>query len=698
MFIPLHLFRLSDDLVKAVGEFVEADGFLSDNPLQRDNEDLRLLIIFDGLDELSKQGKIAEEVARLFVEEVRDQVRQFNQRKTRLQVIISGREVVIQSHRSKFRKPQQLLYLLPYFVSEPQRKRYTDKSQLLEQDQRQTWWQQYGLAKGKQSYSSLPKELDTPSLVEVTAQPLLNYLVALSYERDRLQFSAGTNLNEIYKDLLEAVYERGYEKQRHKVTEGINQEEFVGILEEIALACWHGDGRTTTVGEIERHCGNSGLRDILERLQTSLQSDSRTTVTRLLTAFYFRESEDIRDSEKTFEFTHKSFGEYLAAKRIVEEIRLIHEDLEERKRSFRKGCDEGQALVRWATICGPTSISPALFRFICDEIRLLSKRNLEQVRNWQKMVCLLITFVLSNGMPMEGLKARSSFREESRQSRNAEEALLAILNACSQYTQETSDIEWPSSTAFGEWALRLGTQRISQDNTLAFNCFSRLNLSDQILFAQDFHFADFSHTLLMGAGLAYTQFLKANLQGANFKGANFKGILLDGANLEGAVFEIVESDSNRRKIGFEGANLKGANLKGTDLKKANLEGANLRSANLRGVNLEEANLKEANLVRINNEDIAMIGIEFEESVLEEIEFTEKSPDVINFRGADLEGADLRSANLERANLEGANLKKANLEGANLKNISWNTETCWSNILGLETAKDVPSEIKRKLDN
>lgn len=65
-------------------------------------------------------------------------------------------------------------------------------------------------------------------------------------------------------------------------------------------------------------------------------------------------------AKKTFEFTHKSFGEYLATKRILEEVRLIHEDLAERKRSFRKGCGKRGALIRWATICGPTAMKPDL--------------------------------------------------------------------------------------------------------------------------------------------------------------------------------------------------------------------------------------------------------------------------------------------------------------------------------------------------
>jgi hypothetical protein len=231
--------------------------------------------------------------------------------------LLSGREVAVQANRTKFRELHQILHILPYFITEEEREEesnnYVDEQKLLEQDQRQIWWQSYGEAKGK-NYTGLPPELDNANLLEITAQPLLNYLVALSLEKGKLQFSPETNLNEIYGDLLEAVYERGYEKQGHRVIEGIEKHEFIGILEEIALACWHGDGRTTTVGEIETHCNNSGLGDVLNRFQDSFQEDSKTSVTRLLTAFYFRESGGVRASEKTFEFTHKSFGEYLTAK------------------------------------------------------------------------------------------------------------------------------------------------------------------------------------------------------------------------------------------------------------------------------------------------------------------------------------------------------------------------------------------------
>ncbi len=82
LFIPLHHFEPSDDLIEAVGKFVKLDGFLTHNPLDADNRHPRLLLIFDGLDELAMQGKIAEKTAQDFVREVQRKVERLNQRRT----------------------------------------------------------------------------------------------------------------------------------------------------------------------------------------------------------------------------------------------------------------------------------------------------------------------------------------------------------------------------------------------------------------------------------------------------------------------------------------------------------------------------------------------------------------------------------------------------------------------------------------
>ncbi len=234
----------------------------------------------------------------------------------------------------------------------------------------------------------MPTELAQANLQDITAQPLLNYLVALSYMRGTVQISETSNLNEIYADLLGAVYERGWASDQHPelqgtrtvykrgwadnqhpALQGIEESHFVRILEEVALAAWHGDGRTTTVKAIEAHCDNSGLKGLL----AAFQEGTKAGVTRLLMAFYFRQSGSLSSGEKTFEFTHKSFGEYLTARRIVNGIDRIHTELERRRETFDGGWDERQALAYWAALCGPSAMDEYLFSFLCNEVRLHDK-------------------------------------------------------------------------------------------------------------------------------------------------------------------------------------------------------------------------------------------------------------------------------------------------------------------------------------
>ncbi len=645
LYIPLHRLSFSTDLVTAVKTFVQHDGFLPENPLEPSDQDLQLLIIFDGLDELSMQGKIAQEVAQNFINEVRDQVKSFNQNKTRLQVLISGRDVVVQSNKNNFKKPQQIITILPYWVGNSDN--FSDVDNLLKVDQRDQWWQQYGQAKGK-NYAQLPPELSGENLQEITAQPLLNYLIALTFERGEVQFSQETNLNNIYENLLKAVYERGYEKNSpgHRAIEGIKKEDFVLILMEIALSCWHGNGRTTTVREIEEHCGNNGLKNLLKNFQDSFQSYSQGSITRLLTAFYFRESGDLRGSEKTFEFTHKSFGEYLTARRIVDRVKQIHKKLQNREKDHDYDYNpDKKALIAWATLCGPTAIDEYLFSFIVNQMQLQSP---DEVKQWQKTLGDLIKYLLDKGMPMEGLKNRPNFQEEMRQARNAEEALLAVFNACGRVTKEIFSIQWPSPEAFGNWLARLQGQRIDYGPMFVLDCLSFLDLQNCLLINRDFYRANLVEANLAGANLAGANLAGANLERANLERANLAGANLAGANLE--------------RANLERANLAGANLAGANLERANLERANLARANLKGANLEWANLKWANLEWAN---LARANLAR-----------------ANLKGANLEWANLKWANLEWANLAGANLAGANLERANLKwaNLEWaNLE--WANLVG-----------------
>jgi uncharacterized protein YjbI with pentapeptide repeats len=215
---------------------------------------------------------------------------------------------------------------------------------------------------------------------------------------------------------------------------------------------------------------------------------------------------------------------------------------------------------------------------MCDEIRLQVPSD---VAKWQKVLCHLIEVVLVNGMPMEDLivKRNLNFHSAMQQARNAEEALLAVLNACARVTQEISTIKWPSPEAFAAWISRLQGQRTGVDNVLVFECLSLLNLQGCFLYYKNFFKAE------LIAENAY-RFRTANLEGANLRGANLVRANLEGANLRGA--------------NLRGANLRGANLRGANLERANLRGANLRGANLKGTILEGKDI--ASLTENPNED------------------------------------------------------------------------------------------------
>ncbi|MBD2102964.1 pentapeptide repeat-containing protein [Leptolyngbya sp. FACHB-261] len=662
LLIPLHRFKISDDLVEAVGKFVRSEHFLSRNPLDHEHGESRLLIIFDGLDELAMQGKAVTEAAQQFIDEVCNQLLSLNRDKTRLQVLISSRDLVIQDHERKLKRLGQILHVLPYFLPKNERERFIDLNSLLGQDQRQSWWELYGKANGK-DYAALPSELNRDDLTEITSQPLLNYLVALAFNRGELNLTGEINLNGIYGGLLQSIYKRVWTDEQHPTLDKISEEEFTQVLEEIGLTVWHGNGRTATLQEIQKRLKECKLADSLEAFSQSAESG----VTNLLIAFYFRRSGSSEQGENTFEFTHKSFGEYLTTRKIVGEVENICEELKRYRRNPRQGRSEQELLQIWVRLCGPTAIDFDLLRFVRDEVHLAYTQQPEEVRHWQQVLCCLIRYMLQNGMPMETLISTiPTFYEANRQARNAEEALLVMLNACAIQTQIVSEIDWPSPVAFGEWLSRLHGQRVLAD-VLALNCLSFLNLSGCILFLRDFvevnlrkanlREANLGAANLEGANLARANLARANLARANLKKANLEGAILKKANLEGAILEGADlEDANLEGADLEGANLAGANLEGADLEGAILAGAILIEANLTGANLEGANLEGAYLEGAYLEDANLEGANLEDANLEGA----------NLEGADLEGADLAGANLEGAYLEGADLEDANLAGANLE--------------------------------
>ena len=556
LFVPLHLLELSDDLEEAVRKFIRYVDRDLTNPLDPEENTESSLIIFDGLDELAMQGKIAAELAQQFVREVLRKTDQLNIRGSRLKVLISGRELAIQSNAYDFKRPKQVLHVLPYFVSEVSRKEYYDALNLLEQDQRQQWWANYGRVSGNK-YEGLPEELGRDELSEITSQPLLNYLVALSFTRGEVDLATESNLNLIYRDLLKAVYERGWAGGRNLTLQGVSEEKFVRWLEEIAVAAWHGDGRTTTLEEIKSHTESGGAANLLNLFEEGADKG----LTRLLMAFYFRRAGVRESGEKTFEFTHKSFGEYLTAKRIVRLLRDMHEELERHREDMDKGWDERAALVRWIKLCGQSPLDHYIFKFMENKVRAAG---VSDATDWQETLCRLIGFELQQGLPMEQVGLQT-YKEQTRQARNAEESLIAALSACARVSKKLSTIKWPTEASFAELLSRLQGQPVTHD-VFIFQHLNYLDLTGCALIAKDLSTAYFYKANLSLADLSFCLLRETSFEGANLRNAYLSNLNIVSANLGNA--------------DLRGAKLNGARLGGADLGRADLSGADLSGADL----------------------------------------------------------------------------------------------------------------------
>lgn len=534
LLIPLHRFEPADDIVDAVAEYLKYDQFLLHNPLDPKSGDPNVFVIFDGLDELSMQGKLAAEVAQKFVREIERKSALLNAGGVaRFQSLIIGRELTIQANASDFRQEGQVLHALPYYVPPSERKvfNWVDPDKLMPVDQRTQWWNKYGMLTGRK-YSRLPVALARDELVEVTAQPLLNYLIALSYGRKKAQFSREFNLNAMYSDLLLAVYERGWAGGKHAALRNLDFNGFVRVLEEIALATWHGDGRTTTVREIEEHCVSSGLAQLLD----IFQEGAKVGVTRLLTAFYFRQRGQHASGDKTFEFTHKSFGEYLTALRLMRHLEKTAMMLKRRQESVDDGWDERTALVEWIPISGPTGIDGYILDFISREMLLRDQNTVEKS---QQVLDVLIESAIRYGIPMEKTAFPSLFNEQMQWAKNTNETLMTLRSRCATITGRPSSIAFETPAAFGTWLAWVAGQRGAPVNAMIYGALNHLVLDRTILYCRDFFAANLAYSSFSGALLDYANFTHADLEGADFSAVatgfnNFTGAHLKAANFHGA--------------------------------------------------------------------------------------------------------------------------------------------------------------------
>ena len=725
LFFPLHHFNISDNVKSAVGEYFtdSPDVPLNYNPLEEKTDQLTLMI-FDGLDELVMQGKKAQDAASHFIQTLKDFCNQQNYKKKRFKILVTGRPIAIQDTEQKLRDgDEQVLHLLPYYLSEKKKEEFRDTASILRIDQRQDWWNNYFYLKNE-AQDGLPAELSSTNLEDITREPLLNYLVALSWQHAPEKFNENTNINAVYEQLIKGVYDRDYDPaKKHRSQGDLAEEEFMQILEEIAICAWQGgDARVTTEKKIEKHIANRGLTDLLEDYKASAKSG----VSKLLTAFYFRKygKKDDKTGDEAFEFTHKSFGEYLAARALVELLAVTHEERTDHtqktsgRRVKQKGWSIEDALMEWLRVTGKKSIDEDLLKFIKNELKIRQEVG-SPIDKWQQTISKILNSMIINGIPIHKLE-RMHHLTERKVVRNSEEALVVMHSCCASLTGKVSYFRIEGFIP--DWLNRIASTIHQKD--LVFKCLNHLNLEFIKLENCNMSGFNFSNCKLTQSRMAYSKLGQINLHkanlnrseliNANFINADVTDANLNEANLHGANFDGADlSRATMIAANLKSANLTSAKIIAVNLIRANFDGANLKSAHLDRSNLAKASLKRTDLSGANLERVELTNTDLEAALLIYANLTRTNLRYGNLREANLTGAyltratliqvnlteaDLSLADLTGVDLSGADLKRANLEDADLResNLTRAKNLVYHQLAATKSlykAKGISSEIK-----
>ena len=396
--------------------------------------------------------------------------------------------------------------------------------------------------------------------------------------------------------------------------------DFFTLMECLGLAAWRGNGRTGTDADFEElrdaHAGDERFRD---RDTASLKNVALQIHTR-----------QSAGDDKGFEFIHKSFGEYLAARALLSRAADLSYLMNLPEKWKRLQINEAEAARRWAKVIGPADLTGFVLNFLRNEAKLTPfQGSANEMRTALERV---LGLVQQEGMPVQELHGRISYRALETLQRCAESAMLATATAIAS----GADSDTPGPCLQIPWPMAHSPTAQPTDSTdpepqAAARMFHRLNVTTGAPLGRALQKLDLSNQNLIAANL-----IEANLSGACLRGAYLIGADLRRANLIGASLNGANlSGANLREAKLREANLSGADLSRANLSRADLSGADLSGADLRRANLSRANLSRADLRRAN------------------------------LIGADLSGAKLREANLSGADLHGAKLKSVRIQSSDL---------------------------------
>lgn len=373
---PLHPNGLPEFVDDTCGPLALLDYFKSSG---RD----RFSLVLDGLDEIGGDGKSTQEKVEQSLFELRDKISDVESVGKTVRIVVFGRESVTEIAAKNFDGQPVLLFSMGDLSGQIEPQTEFGSSVRYADDMRSLWWAKFSSARGYGNADQVPKFLShsVHSLYNLGKEPLLAYLICRSVLTPNLVLNeentpaelldagiTSANRNNIYEKIIDDVRSsKKWMSGREKPV--LPSEQFLDVLRHIALATWQeGSSRSATIRRILDVITSDETNTAFKRLVT--HADDHGT-SNLLTAFYYRITEVEEERlEHEFEFTHKTFSEYLLATLIFDAFEKLIEDQKPGVCDTLKVANQ-QAWIE-LVMAGPDSREIA--KFILDEAELRFER------------------------------------------------------------------------------------------------------------------------------------------------------------------------------------------------------------------------------------------------------------------------------------------------------------------------------------
>ncbi len=617
-------------------DFAETDrGWLNDR-------NTRFLFLLDGFDELLLEGGTSGGL-----EHFLQQVSRFQQSCARNsekdhRVLITGRTLALQSIERSVPANFERIEILP-----------------LDADLQAQWfakWQRLVGPEKTLAFQQFLQDERCPDRIHgpegLAQEPLLLYLLAAMHRDGKLQIEMFEGAEGAKAKIL--IYERSLDwvltKQRSDSLQWQIpdlEQEGLRILMEAGLCVVQAGGEWAPIAMIESRLNDDRTKVLLAEVRQHLNANPLQNA---LAAFYLRSR---KGKAGSVEFAHKSFGEFLCAKRLKEA-------LEDWTRPGRRSQFEvSTQRMQWKIydLLGAPVLTPEIVEYLMallaesSEFRpeVLFARLHEVYQRWCRGEFI---DALSDNLPQKKVRLlRSQLPDHDsllglRQvdvysGFNVTILLLKLHCLVPAATQSENQSE---------------NQSKNQNASLTFYPCEPPNTaaSDKTRLLQ---LIGYGECIRIGA---FREIVGPFLSYANFSHANLNNVDLSSVDLSHA-------------------NLDNANLFNTDLSSANLTKATLNQADLRDAYLSNANLSNVDLVAADLTDADLSNADLFD---------------VRLSNANLSNADLSNADLSNADLSGANLSNADFSHAILEDIQWDDQTCWDGVRGLDQAINLPEALQR----